>query len=163
MNQSYSTDLGLGQFPETKNSQFFPDMLRVYNALRLIQGKLDQYTGNVPPSQANFSQPSPVRLLATATVAITAGSLLNFQVPGTTLQAQLADPTLVLIPQGIALKPAAIGAQVEILHFGTTPALFTGLVPGTVYYSGPAGTLSAAPVGPPVGMAISTTAIFFKP
>ena len=162
MKAAYSTDLGLGQFPETKDSKTFPDILRIYNAIRQLQGRLDQYTGNIPVGQANFSQPSPVRLVSTATVAITAGSLLNLQLPGTTLQARLADSGLALAPQGVALKTVAAGAQLEVAHFGSV-TFYAGLVPGAIYYSGLGGALSAAPIGPPVGMATSTTSLFFNP
>jgi hypothetical protein len=161
-NPAYSTDLGLGQFPETKDPKSFPDILRIYNALHKLQGQLDKYTGNVPVAQANFSQPSPVRVLATATVPIAAGSLLNFQIVGTTLQAQLADIGLVLMCQGIAIRAALLGAQVECMLFGTSPSLFIGLVPGAYYYLGAAGALSAAPTAQRVGMAISPTSMWLN-
>ena len=160
--QAFSTDLGLGQFPETKDPHAFPDILRIYNGLRLLQKQLDVYTGNVPITQANFSQPSPVKLLATATVAITAGSLVNFQIAGTTLQAQLGDIAAGLPVQGIAIKAAALGAQVECMHFGASPALYVGLTPGTYYYSGPAGALTITPTAQRVGMAISPVSLFLN-
>lgn len=160
--QSYSTDLGLGILPETKDPKIFPDMLRIINAIRILQAKLDIYTGNVPVSQLSFTQSSPDRVQATCSVAISVGSLVNFSGSTTTLSAQLADSGLLLPAQGIAVSNYAAGTQGVFILAGQCPH-FLGLSIGQIYYLGAAGTLQLTPTAYPVGLALSTTTLWMKP
>src|SRR5574343_1467532 len=43
-----SFNLGLSAIPETTDSAMFPELVRLYNAIRITASMLDSYTGNTP-------------------------------------------------------------------------------------------------------------------
>lgn len=158
---TYSTDLGLGLLPETKDKQNFPDMLRVYNALRALAGNLDSYTGKVPAAVAAnpVYSPSPATPSCTAGVALAVGSCINFGTSTTTLVATLADAGLGIPPQGIILKGGAVGAAVTPAISGPA-ACFTGLAVGQIYYLQAGGAIGLAPTAYRVGLSTSPTTLW---
>lgn len=46
MSQQLSFNLGLASIPETTNVEMFPEILRLYNAIKITATQLDLYTGN---------------------------------------------------------------------------------------------------------------------
>lgn len=97
----------------------------------------------------------PARLPASG--AITKGQAV-------TLSANMiarADKDTPLVAVGVALETVAAGAMCRFVLTHGVATVFTGLVPGTVYYLGNAGALLAAPPGAgirqAIGVALSAT------
>lgn len=159
---TYSTDLGLGSIPETKDKQNFADLLRIYNAIRALANNLDAYTGNVPAAvQLNRTfLGSPICPPCVAGVVLAVGSCVSFATSTTTLTATLADAGLGIAPQGINLSGGAtVGSSNSPVIHGPA-ACFTGLAPGQVYYLQAAGAIGLAPTAYPVGFAINPTTLW---
>ena len=182
MSQQYSTNLGLSQLPEVDEKQFgqiYAELLRMRNALKVLQSALDTYTGALGETDPNYWDQTPAysyyrlqnvtRVYLKATEHILAGRVVNFHNVAGTLEAQNADATTSTKPvRAYAPKEVLAGDFGEFVCMGLMPA--SGLTPGTLYYltTTPGAYSSVAPstVGnlkQEIGWAYSDTILVFNP
>jgi hypothetical protein len=176
--QAYSTNLGLSSLPEIdqkQHPQIWADLKNIRNALKILQGALDSYTGATVPNPSDFSGGtvgSMPGVFCVASEAIAYGNVVYLYDNGGVLTAQKAsavDSTkparaLCVTPGGVAI--GAIGQFV----FQGTPACFSGVTRGTNYYLSvtpglitsviPSGGTAVAQL---LGFGLSTTQIWFNP
>ena len=62
---SSTSNLGLDIMPITQDPQVLPDMIRVYNAIKLLSSNLDIYSGVQGESSDYWGQAGITRLLIT--------------------------------------------------------------------------------------------------
>jgi len=176
--QRFSTNLGLSVFPEIDSSQhksIFNDALRVRQAIQILQGALDKYTGALGPDSGTWSQLDPVaynrvadisRVYVKASEAIVAGAMVNLYNNAGVLNARNASAAAAGKPARAFCSIAVASGDVgEFILLGINP-LIGGMVPGTVYYlSNTAGAISSAAgtVSQKIGFAVNATKLHFNP
>lgn len=180
-NQSFfSTNLGLAltpEFDQKKYPEIYADLVRVRNAIRILQAGLDNYTGALAPKEENWaSTPASSSLIVQntsklylpASETINPGYMVNIWDDAGTAKVRLARADDInKMCRGFAsitsIKNA--GDYVEVTLFGGD-FYITGLVAGTLYYlSDTPGSLStsAGTITQEIGWAVSTTCLFFNP
>lgn len=165
-----STNLGLPAVPEAESPELYAALVTVYNAIKNVGYALDNYTGNTPLTQSDYSEinfvgQSQVQkncvVMAKLTEAIIKGQTINFHNSGG-LRARKAivssQPAM-----GWATESGAIGDTIPIALFGMCQVI-GGLTPGTYYYqSSTAGTLTTSATAQKVGFAVGTNQLWFNP
>jgi len=144
---------GLPAQPLTENAELFNELLRLYNAVKILVQSLDLHTGEA--------------IALTAGEAIAYGKTVGIKSDGTVWMAK--DGTYPAI--GWCTTPGGVvaGESVTFQTFGLFPEFAAGtLTPGTRYYqSSTAGTIgvvgSAPSWGQVVGIALSDTQLYFMP
>jgi hypothetical protein len=180
--QQYSTDLGLSLTPElqeSKNPGVYGEMIRMRNALRILQGALDLYTGALSPDSTLWSVTSVTSYLRTenisrvyfqTTEAISVGQAVNIYSSAGVTYARLANATNNTKPcRAYATTNIASGDFGEFILLGAHP-LITGVTGGTDYYlSTTGGALTATPpaavgnIVQKVGWGLNSTTLYFNP
>ena len=167
MSGQLSLNLGLDVLPTTKTQDVYPDIFKLYNAVKLIADALDNYTGELIPEVPAGSNMSAfgvnylrlqkiARVYLQASVAISAGNMVSIN--GTSKIALGAAGTVV----GFAPAAIANGAYGEIQLLGLCTAL-SGLTPGAMYYAAASGGISTTVSAQKIGFAISSTLLFVNP
>jgi len=176
--QRFSTNLGLSVFPEIDSSQhksIFNDALRVRQAIQVLQGALDKYTGALGPEKAIWNQLDPIaynrvadisRLYVKASEAIVAGAMINLYNNAGVLNARNASASAAgKAARAFASYAVASGDFGEFVLLGINP-IIAGMVPGTLYYlSNTPGAISstAGTISQKIGFAVGTTKLHFNP
>ena len=166
-----SFQLPLPQAPLTSQPELFQELLRVYNAIRLVAYKLDSYTGAIPPATEDFAQveTAGIRINGMCKVYLPAYEDLSvghtvtfYDDAGTNKVRKAIDPTY--RARGFCSIAGLAGELVEITLIGKYPSYpASTLTPGTTYYqSNVAGTIGAAGFQA-VGFALTDTDLFFLP
>ena len=176
--QRFSTNLGLSVFPEIDQAKYgsiFSDGLRVRQALQLLQGALDRYTGALGPDSSTWSAIDPTsyelearisRVYVLATEAIAQGAMVNLYNNSGALGARNANASAAGKPvRAFANAAVAANAFGEFILAGVNPYI-TGLTPGTTYYlSNTNGVISATTgtITQKIGFSLATNKIYFNP
>jgi len=165
MAQQYSLDLGLDIVPISKDPENMGDMYRLYNAVKLVAGALDLYTGSLGANAEDWSIADTTyvrsqnisRIYRIFDIAVTAGQIVTIKSTG---NIGLATTGLA---HGWSPIPVAAGQYGEVRLFGLHTSV-SGLTPGTWYYSSAtAGAITTTVTAQKVGFAVSATALFFNP
>lgn len=179
--QGFSTNLGLSPLPDidqVKYPEIFSQFLRLQNAISILQGALDSYTGravnqaaNVPGSNTFLGVQNITRTYAKATETIAYGALCAFTNNGGVLGVQNANATNnTRIARALCNVSAGMvtGDVGEFILLGYVP--ITGLTPGTDYYLSTTNGLitgtkpiAAGNVSQYIGFALGTTGLYFNP
>lgn len=176
---SYTSNLGLDIMPITQDPQVLPDMIRVYNAIKLLASNLDIYSGAQGESSDYWGQAGITRLLITnlcrlyvpASESISAGMIVNLYNSGGNLTARKAvDSTTsintgVYYPQNAFALSNSTGGQVEVALMGVNTA-YSGLTPAVTYYtSSTPGYITPADTYHKnvVGTALNSTSLWIPP
>ena len=135
-----SFNLGLAAVPELKDSELFPEFVRLYNAIKLTAAMLDNYTGNTPtsedsdekrPTQINtfhtFSLPAKEKINLARLVSIYNDSGTSKLKQGSAIFG--SNPRI----QGIALETKKAGEVCKFLLKGLIKFDDAALVPGSYY------------------------------
>lgn len=182
MGQQYSTNLGLSQLPEVnerEDAQVYAELLRMRNALKVLQSAIDLYTGalgetdsaywNQTPAYSYFRLHNITRIYRKATETIPAGHVVNFYNSAGELVARNANATDATKPvRAYAPKEVLSGEFGEFVCMGLMPAV--GLTPGSIYYlaASSGGYTATAPstagnLKQELGWAYSDTILIFNP
>jgi len=186
---TYSTNLGLSVLPEVdqyKYPEIWNELYRIRNALRVLQGGLDSYTGALSedsqywdqtPPESSFLLQNLTKVYAVVGESMIPGQVVYFPAFAATLTAYKANATI-----GGSYGPAqaffkgpagaTVGSYGEFSFLGLVN--ITGLTVGCIYYldaiSGyitltdpSAGGTVPGYRGQVVGQALSTTQLFFNP
>lgn len=157
--------------PLTENPELFQEVLRIYNAIRLVAYKLDSYTGAIPPPTDDFSAVGAAGIKVNGMMKVyiiafedmVVGDTASFyDDAGTPKVRKGIDPTY--RAHGFCSIAGLAGAVVEVTLVGLYPSYPAGtLTPGTTYFqSNVSGTIGAAGFQA-VGFAINDTQLFFNP
>lgn len=144
---------GLPAQPLADNPELFQELLRVYNAIKILVQALDLHTGDA--------------LSLTAGEDISYGQTVGIKSDGTMWKAQ--DGVYPAIGWCTVPGGALTGESVSYQMFGLYPEFAAGtLTPGLRYYqsntAGAVGIAATAPTwGQVVGIAISDTQLYFMP
>jgi len=180
--QKYSTDLGLSLTPELleqKNPGVYGELIRVRNALRILQGALDIYTGGLSPDPDLWSVTAVTTGLRTENISrvyfqttenIAVGQAVNLYDSAGTTYARLANATNNSKPcRAYATTTTVSGDWGEFVLLGAHP-LITGVTGGTDYYlSTTGGGITFTPPATPgnivqkIGWGLNSTTIYFNP
>ena len=170
---NFTSNLGLSVLPDTNDGKAFPDLFRVYNAIRILASNLDTYTGVVAADigdQPNIAPATSLlignqcRMYIKFDVAATYGQPINIY-NNTERRARLADAATPNYAHAFcnSLSVAADNYG-EVVLIGALA--INGITPGAYYYLGnTAGTIGAA-VGTNkqvLGFGLDTTHLFFNP
>lgn len=169
--QRFSTNLTLPATPTTNEGELFTELLKVYNAIKIVMGAVDTYCGTEPELPENWAQVGFGRMFAglnsvfytTAAANITYGQLVSINGANQAILAQSGVNTAVgfcAAPNGVL-----VGERCPIQVFGLYPTLpAASLTPGTPYYlSVTPGAIGAAVTAQRVGFAISDRQLWFSP
>lgn len=184
LKDQYSTNLGLSDIPEfdsNKYPELWSDALRVRNALRVLQGTLDIYTGalsedpqywNVTPARLSARVQNISRVYAQAATNISVAQVVLLYGIGSQLTAQKANASDNTKPcRAFCSSPAGVlsGAFGEFTLLGVNP-YYGGLTVGKLYYlntvDGQITSIIPTTSGnivQPVGYALSATELWFTP
>ena len=170
--ERFSLNLGLPAVPVTNNPELWTEFIRVYNAVRILAGAMDNYTGalNELPDVWNQLGVSRcydglnTRIYLEAGESIAYGRTIGIDGSGL---ARLADDGVYFaIGFSTNTTTAALGDMVEIQQRGIFPAFPAAtLTPGNRYYqSSTPGSVGAFGTGTQcIGYAISDTILYFNP
>jgi hypothetical protein len=178
----YSTNLGLTILPEIdqqKNAEVWAELLRIRNALRVLQGALDTNTGALQEDPEYWDATPPVASIKVQNISrfycktsenLLPGRLINlFNSAGvlTARNANAADGTKPA--RAFSVAPSESGNYAQFILLGINP-IFSGLVPGQEYYlattSGLVTSVAPAAAGnivQKVGFALSDKELWFNP
>jgi hypothetical protein len=176
--QAYSTNLGLSVTPEVsekENSEVYSELLRIRNALKVLQSALDVYTGALGEvDESVWDQVSPAgyfrlqnisRIYLQATEDIAQYQLVNIYDVSGIAKARKASASAGYVARAYANTAVTSGNYVELILWGLLPS--SGLTPGNDYWlSATAGFMSAtahAGTVQKVGWAVSANYLFFRP
>jgi len=118
MSNQLSFDLGLPVIPEVKDKGLFPELLRIYNAIKITAAVVDNYTGRAPDLQdpdadtditqlhtlGNFSKFSAV-----AAEPVVAGRMITFVSVGGEFRVRHPNTSWGQMAYAMCLKDAAAG------------------------------------------------------
>lgn len=170
-----SVNLGLPSTPLTDNSELFYELMRIYNAIRLVMQSVDNNTGAISPpteywdevgfTRCTVGNMSKIYIIAYENLSY--GNTVGIYNHGGVGKAKKAQNG-VLGCVGFCSAPggAVAGEYTEIQLYGLFPPFSAGtLTPGAGYYqSGTAGVVGASGTGTQfVGYALSDTQLFFNP
>ncbi len=172
MAQQYSVNLGLPATPESDlPPDLFREVLKLQNAIKLVMGALDQYTGVIGQDHAIWDQVSPITTLAgefrriyvPTTDNLTPGQFVNLYDNGGVLTARLSTSAVGLKCRGFSTGNVTAGNTAEIILRGLH-VLVTGLTPGIIYYTAAApGAMTSAVTTQKLGYALASNLLWFDP
>ena len=174
--QQFSLNLGLDVMPISQDPDAMPDLMRLYNAVKLLAGALDEYTGALGAESGDYSTAGLTKLRLTGTTriyvlfseAVTSGQLVTLYNNAGVLTAKKAGGgTWAGLARGFVLSSVSNGAYGEVFLQGANNAI-SGMTPGTLYYTSDvtAGAVSTGATTPhiqPVGIALSANTLWFTP
>lgn len=171
-----SANLGLPAAPLTQDTELFYELLRVYNAIRVVMQSVDNNTGAVPPpaeywnevgfARCTVGNMSKIYIQAYENIAY--GNTVGIYNAGGGIgkAAKAQDGVRACVGFCSAPAGAAAGDFTEIQLYGLFAPFPAGtLVPGAGYYqSATAGLIGGSGTGTQcVGYALSDTQLFFTP
>lgn len=181
---SYTTNVGLPAVPDSSDPQLFSAFNQVYNAIRVLQGALDSYTGfGAGSDPSTWPDITPFQSILLSNLdryycpcidTITTGQLVHFFNIGSNKSgARLANGIDATRPcMAYSTGNYNTGDTGEFVLLGLHPFV-SGLVPGQLYYLAPVfgGITSIKPGGPgtsghliqPVGFALTDVTMYFNP
>lgn len=145
-------NLSLPAVPPVQDDENFVEFNRLYNAIKLLADRLDAM------------QPTAV---AEATEDIGFGRFVNFYNVSGSLKARLANATNGRPAHAFCLTQDLVaGDSAEFICMGLHPG-FTGLTPGTRYFLGTGGLVTASPPALPqiqqaLGVALSDSSMWVQ-
>jgi len=174
--QQLSFNLGLGATPEVAaDPQTFQELIRMYNAIRILGAYVDQYTGNAYHDPAVYFDYTPqdtvlvgntAFVYAKLTEAIaTAGTIVTFGSEAVTNVLTAGLNSSATPARGMTMEQGKLaGEYTKILLFGLFPYA-SGLLSGATYYAHLSipGAFTITPGGQVLGVALSGTSLFFNP
>lgn len=171
LNREMSMNLGLPATPMTENKELFGELIRVYNALRILGYSLDSYTGALsPPAEdwpflgaAGAGRGDRVIRYAVLYENVTAGNTVSFMADAGTFKVRKAVSGTYNC-HGFVLKDGTAGAWAEVCLFGNFLEFAPGtLTIGATYHQSATAGLIAAGGTQVIGFAVSDTQLFFNP
>lgn len=181
--QEFSTNLGLSILPEMESREqpsIYAELLRIRNALRVLQSALDVYTGalsadinywNQTPPSSSVRVQGVSRVYAITSEAISLGQLVNlYDVAGimTARKANATDGTKPCRAYCSVSGGVALGAYGEFILLGLLRTV--GVTPGLTYYLDTvAGVITTAAPGvvgnlvQEIGFGLDSESIWFNP
>ena len=168
---------GLPNSPEPPDPAFFPEFVRLYNAIRNLTIAIDKYTGSLPVDVANFSATSFTdtilvqnlhRVYVQFSEAASYGQMVNLANVSGRVQARLANATVAgkhIHAWCSTAGGVLINGWGEVMIGGLCTAVGS-LTPGATYYAGnTAGTVapSAGTISQKIGYALDANSLIFKP
>lgn len=170
-----SFSLGLSQTPETTDSKIFPELVRIYNALHIMQDALDAYTGHVPTPPQYYNQITPAQSLGSsgsnklyckANENIGAGHVVGFSNIAGEIQARKAGGGTGGKAQGICNVSGGVlaGQYGEFIFLSGLSQYIGGMTKGIVYYlsSTTPGLITSAAGTTPIGFALDSSLLFVQ-
>lgn len=165
--QEYSVNLGLDITPFTKDKDSLYDIYKLYNAVRSLAYALDLYTGALvpsPPTGATLSVygksycrvQNISRIFITFAVSASAGQMISIDASGNAILG-VTGSVVGWAPHSVT--GGDVG-EVKLLGLCTN---YSGLTPGTMYYSAGGGNISSTPSAQKIGFAIDATSLFVNP
>lgn len=179
-NLRLSVNTGLPATPDAVDRELLREITRIYNAINIVAFSMDANTGALPPIPTEYVDVGLSDILVQHTSrmypifddTVIAGAMINVYNVAGVLHARLARALDGTKPaRGFATAAVTSGDRGELILLGLHSQL-TGLTPGTLYYLSAASITgqitSAAPavtgnLVQPVGVALSSTAIWFNP
>lgn len=168
--QQLSFSLGLAQIPEIKESELFPEFLRLYNAIKLTAAQLDAYTGNSPATVGEERRPGAINNLLTCSWvcsgAVPMARLVCITNVAGEARAKLGSVGAV---RAIALEEGATGETINFLLKGAVTFSEGDLTPGETYRHVGSGYIDKdSNIGSPysyqvIGWAIDSATLWFEP
>jgi len=167
-----SANLGLPAAPLTDNSELYYELLRVYNAIRVVMQSVDNNTGAISPPKeywneigfTRFTSGNASKLYLQAYENLTYGNTIAIHNAGGGVGKAKKAVTSGCIGFCSSVDPVTAGEYAEIQCYGIMAGFASGtLTPGGVYYqSGTAGVIGASGTQV-VGVALSDTVLLFNP
>lgn len=172
MATSQSVNLGLPAQPLVSDQEMYYELLRVYNAIRLVLQAVDNNTGAISPDKEYWDEIGFTRLTVgnmskiyvEAAVALSYGNTVGIGSDGKAYKAQ--DGVRACVGFCSDPKGATVREITEVQLLGLFPPFAAGtLTPGAGYYqSATAGVVGVAGSGAQfVGYALSDTRLWFNP
>lgn len=168
-----SANLGLPAAPLTDNQELYYELLRIYNAIRIVMQAVDNNTGAISPPEEYWDEVGYTRFTAgnMAKIYIKAYEALSY---GTTVgiyndggegkAAKAQSGVRACIGFCSAVDGAAAGDYTEIQLYGLYPQFAAGtLTPGVGYYQSATAGVVGASGTQVIGIALSDTQLFFNP
>jgi len=180
-NQQGSINLGLARIPDVSDQKLFAELLEIHNAIRILSGAVDFYTGSITQDSdvwPELSYAETIRsqnikkLYVIASEDIDFGAVVHLHPDAGVLKVRNANATDDSRPvRGYASNAAILtGNMGEVTLFNGLHPFFTGLTLGADYYLSTTDGLltTTAPSSPGnlvqyVGFALSATDLYFCP
>ncbi len=182
MAEKFSVDLGLAFIPETANPALFNELYKVYNAIKILAGTLDIYTGAIRPDEDTWPQLTAANTILSQNVNriyvpfsedVTPGQVVTLFNDSGVVTAKLAGgPVWAGDCRGFMslLTTVTSGTFGEVTLFGLH-SLLTGATPAAIYYTSPdtPGLFTDIEPSSPgqhlqrIGYALNTGGLFFNP
>lgn len=175
--QQFSFNLGLGATPETKDKENYAELARIYSAIRNVAYAVDSNTGSALVSAEDYPQLTPSlsvksqnqnKIYVQFTGSVPVGGTVSLYNSGAILKGRPANAGAAgTLARGFLSSLFAVnsGDWGEVVLNGLNPYM-AGLTPGALYYQSNTNSLvstTAGTVSQPVGIALSTTDLYFKP
>lgn len=168
-----SVNLGLPATPLTENQDLFYELLRVYNAIRVVMQSVDNNTGAIsPPSEywdevgftrCTIGNMSKIYIIAYEDLDY--GSTVGIYNDGGVGKAKKAqDAVLGCVGFCSSTDGASAGEYTEIQLYGLFAPFSAGtLTPGAAYYQSATAGVVGVSGSQCIGYALSDTQLFFNP
>lgn len=167
-----SANLGLPAAPLTDNSELYYELLRVYNAIRVVMQSVDNNTGAISPPQEYWNEIGYTRFTSgnASKIYIQANEDLSY---GNTIAIHNAGGGVGKAKKAVStgcigfcssIDPITAGDYVEVQCYGIMSGFAPStLTPGGVYYQSATAGLIGASGTQVVGVALSDTVLLFNP
>lgn len=167
---SYSINLGLPAVPDIESQELYAALMPIYSALRNVMGAVDTYTGNNLVTPAEYAEVNFIGqlllqkqaiLYVKLTEDVNGGSMINLHNSGG-LRARKANVSSNRA-HAYAVVKGITGDVIPVCMFGLCQSI-AGLTAGTDYYlSNTSGLITSSVTAQRVGIALSSTALWFTP
>ena len=168
-----SVNLGLPSAPLTDNQDLYYELLRVYNAIRIVMQSVDNNTGAISPPEEYWNEIGYTRctvgnmskIYVQAYEALSYGSTVGiYNDGGVGKAAKAQDRVRACIGFCSSAEGAAAGDYTEIQLYGLFAPFPAGtLTPGAGYYQSATAGIIGVSGSQFVGYALSDTQLFFTP
>lgn len=168
-----SENLGLPAAPLTDNAELYMELLRVYNAIRVVMQAVDNNTGAISPPEQYWNELGTARctignmakIYIPAYEPLVYGSLVGIHnASGVGKARKSVSGGLACVGFCSAPDGADTGDYTEIQLFGMYPPFTAGaLTPGAGYYQSTTAGVVGTSGAQLIGYAISDTQLFFFP
>lgn len=181
-NNQTSINTGLSQLPDNPDdiSKVYPELVKIYNAIKILSQNIDTYTGALQqPASAwpniglnTILSQNIDKLYVIYDETVIAGAMIHLYNVSGVLHARLAKAADATKPaRGFSSNAVTSGDYGEVILFGLN-SFFAGLTIGATYYLSPTSTTgqvtttkptTAGQVVQAVGFALSGASLFFNP
>lgn len=173
LDRELSVNLGLPAAPLSNTPELFSEMLRVYNALRILANALDDYTGVISPPNSEWSQlgiqvrsHGMNRVYLPAFENIAYGETVAFYNDAGTVKLRKAVVSTYPCRGYCSVSGGVTAGQTcEAVLFGVSATFTAGTftVGATYYQAATAGAITNGVTAQKVGYAMTTSLLFFNP